>query len=136
MSSLSRGALVVSASITVGTNDAVAVAKGDTLTGVVLVNSNGIEETIESGEVVGFTMRPANIVRGDNLIFDGIPTYKRDVDGDAHWNLVEEVAEVRDIVLKITEGEDDDATTTTRVVPVDRIKEIEEVESATDEDAG
>ncbi|MCM1295053.1 MAG: hypothetical protein NC311_05880 [Muribaculaceae bacterium] len=130
----STAALVPSASIcTKGDpeNTTVTVKAGDTLTGLVLQHGRR-EKTIETATVKGFIGGNRIVARGETTVWDGIPTYRHDPEGDAHFGTIDELIEIRAIVIEIpaeTEGGKPEVTT----VRVADIKAINATPAVTDQ---
>lgn len=121
----STASLVASASIcTKGAteNTTVEVKKGDTLTDVVL-QAGRHERTIATATVKGFTVGDVKVARGETTIWDGIPVYRHDVEGDAHFGTVDEILEVRGIVVEIP-AEEEGGKPTVETLRVANIKSI------------
>ena len=80
------------------------VKEGDTLTNVKVAAGNygsTEERVIESCTVVGFTMKPIDVARGNTRTYDGVPMYMADPNGGQYRGFVQEVVEVRDIIVSV-----------------------------------
>lgn len=140
-----------------GANKVETIGKGDTLKGLVVAPTGWRRKdiTIEEATVVGFRLGAINIDRGVTRVYDGIPTYLQDPDGKGNLGLVEETMCVKTILLEIadpnaavkaaelsdqvpgTEAEtkEDDKATKIVTVAIERIKDLESVEAASDENS-
>lgn len=139
MNIYSTAAPVVSASITTKgkTEDTVnVVAKGDTISDMVLEAEYPYLPDIKIAEatVLGFFLGDLQIARGVTRVYDGVPTYYQDPDGNGNRGLVDETMCVKAMLLEIPADEEGGKPTTMKVV-IDRIKEIGEVTPATTEDS-
>ena len=109
------------------------VKNGDTLKNVVYYNGPYADEkeTIESAEVLGFTAKTLDIPRGSTRVYDGIPTYNFDPDGNPYWGMIEETQAPEAIVVKVPvqpvdeTAEGEDVTFVSRKLYVDRIESFE-----------
>ena len=81
------------------------------------------EKTIDLCVVEGFTMKPIEVNRGATRIFDGVPMRMADPNGGQYRGFVQEVVQVRDMVVTpvVEEGEDEPASIR---VNVDNIKSM------------
>ena len=110
----------ITATLTLGLQDedtaTLNVKEGDTLTNVKVAAGNygsAEERVIPSCTVLGFTMKPIEVARGNVRTYDGVPMYIADPNGGQYRGFVQEVVEVRDIVVVIAppdEGEEDPET--------------------------
>lgn len=124
-------ALVASASIRVlATDTVVEVKKGDTLTNVTLAGRP--DEVIASATVKGFIAGDRRVARGENTIYDGIPTRLHDEEGDEHFGYVDEVLEIRSIVVEIAPAEKD-GDPTTKIIKVADVKALTVTPVVTDQ---
>lgn len=124
-------ALVAAASVRVlATDTVVEVKKGDTLTNVTLVGRP--DEVIASATVKGFIAGDRRVPHGENTIYDGIPTRLHDEEGDEHFGYVDEVLEIRGIVVEIA-GEGEGVAPTTRLIKVADIKELTSTPAVTNQ---
>jgi len=130
MSIYSTAAPVVSASITTkgvdGAEDVVTVvAKGDTLSNLVLAPEYLCCPDIEiaSATVIGFKLGALNVPRGVTRVYDNLPTYYQDPDGNGNRGLVEETMCVKSMLIEIPAAEEG-AAPTRQMVNIERIKSI------------
>lgn len=135
MANLSSAVPVVGAKITifgVGSNTVHEIVPGSTLTTLV-VNEDGADVSIASATVIGFRLGTLQVDRGAVRIYDGIPTYLYDTDGDGHHGLAEEIFSVEGMLIKIP----DDGEGTLKMVDVTAVKSIATVTppADTEEDA-
>ena len=81
------------------------------------------EKTIDLCVVEGFTMKPIEVSRGATRSFDGVPMRMADPNGGQYRGFVQEVVQVRDMVVTpvVEEGEDEPASIR---VNVDNIKSM------------
>lgn len=126
----STASLVASASVcTKGTS--VAVKKGDTVTNVTLNTRNG-DRKIASATVKGFMADTLHVARGETTIWDGVPVYHHDVEGDAHFGTVDERLEITGIVIEIPAAEEG-GKATVETIKVADIKAITVTPAVTDQ---
>ena len=149
MKAFTVGAPIVSASLvtTKDTGEVVTktVAKGDTLSGVVLAAPPvrchpgcpipAEDITIDSCTVVGFTIRSLRVPRGATTVYDGVPSYLRDPDGACFHGTLEETAEIKDIIVEIP-AEEEGAAPVHRTIDIALIKDIGGGAAGTTEDEG
>lgn len=129
----STAALVPSAAICTKTatgSNTVTVKAGDTLTDVVL-QAGRRERTIASATVKGFIGGNKVVKRGETTIWDGVPSYMRDEDGDAHFGTIDETVEIRAIVVEIP-AEEEGAAPTVETIKVANIKSLSASEGSSD----
>ena len=98
-------------------------------------------ETIDEAEIVGFIPRPYKALRGQTRMYDGVAMSQYDPDGGAKFGTIQEVLEIRDIIVKVTstpeteedeeEEEEAEPVTITRIIGVDTIKSIGSESSST-----
>ena len=91
----------------------VTIADGDTLGSIVVAAGNygsTEERTFENVTVLGFTMKPIDVKRGATRIYDGVPMYLGDPNGNSYRGFVQEVVEVRDVVIEVPGEEGEDPT--------------------------
>lgn len=136
MNIYSTAAPVVSASITTKgkTEDTVnVVGKGDTIADLVLEAEYPCRPDVEIKEatVLGFFLGDLQVPRGVTRVYDGVPTYYQDPDGNGNRGLVDETMCVKAMLIEIPAEEEGGKPTTMKVV-IDRIKAIGEVTPAAD----
>lgn len=137
MNIYSTAAPVVSASITTKgkTEDTVnVVGKGDTIADLVLEAEYPCRPDVEIKEatVLGFFLGDLQVPRGVTRVYDGVPTYYQDPDGNGNRGLVDETMCVKAMLIEIPAEEEGGKPTTMKVV-IDRIKAIGEVTPASDD---
>lgn len=136
MNIYSTAAPVVSASITTKgkTEDTVnVVGKGDTIADLVLEAEYPCCPDVEIKEatVLGFFLGDLQVPRGVTRVYDGVPTYYQDPDGNGNRGLVDETMCVKAMLIEIP-AEEKGGKPTMKVV-IDRIKAIGEVTPAADD---
>lgn len=146
MTVYSTAAPVVSAVITTKgdpENIVNTVNKGDTVTGLVLEPEYPMgcpcaghpDIEIETATVLGFQLGALNVPRGVTRVYDGVPTYMQDPDGNGNRDLVEETMCVKAMIIEIP-AKDEGGRATTKKVMIERIKTIGGVEAGSTEDVG
>jgi len=89
----------------------VVITNGDTLKNLLIAKGNyGSTEDLEIPEctVIGFTMKPADVKRGATRIYDGVPVRMFDVNGGQYRGFVQEVVDVRDMIIAVPSEDGDD----------------------------
>lgn len=109
------------------------IAKGDTLTGVVLAAPKrrcrpgccvpAEDITIETCTVVGFTVHARRVYRGATTIIDGVASYMNNPDGACSHGTMESTAEIKDMVVEIP-AEEEGAIPVHHIINIARIKDI------------
>ena len=128
MNIYSTAAPVVSASITTKgkTEDTVnVVGKGDTIADLVLEAEYPCRPDVEIKEatVLGFFLGDLQVPRGVTRVYDGVPTYYQDPDGNGNRGLVDETMCVKAMLIEIPAEEEGGKPITMKVV-IDRIKAL------------
>lgn len=86
----------------------VTVADGDELTDLVVAAGNygsTEEKTYATAKVLGFTAKPIDVRRGAIRSYDGVPMRIYDPNGGQYRGFVQEVVEVRDLIIENEDGE-------------------------------
>lgn len=100
------------------------VETGDLVSNLVVAAGNyGTTEEmiIPSGNIVGFVPKPIDVRRGATRSYDGVPMRMRDANGGQYRGFVQEVLEVRDLIVHAPTNEGEDLIR----VNVDNIVSIE-----------
>ena len=108
-----------------GETEAIEIAEGATLSDLVVAAGNygsAEEVTIDKCVVKGFTMQDRDVKRGAVRSYDGVPMYKADPNAGQYRGFLQEVYEVRDLVVEVTNEED--GKSSELVVAADKIVSV------------